>query len=221
MERTGRVSAIAHSNARARLATLDRSECRACSPAPCACQSPPPRRSPREGARKRRRRRVARSARFSPTHIPSDKAKKYIPHRPRTILLVLPRRSAVKCRAAFKQTGHAACGTCGVVHAGPCASCACARTHDSRGGAAVCPCGCHGDKMMHRATTRRAMVSAAAAALPLFVASGHSALALPSPTAVDDMEARKMAREEVLKAARAKAAAAAAPAPAPPPPKED
>jgi hypothetical protein len=75
--------------------------------------------------------------------------------------------------------------------------------------------------MMHRATTRRAMVSAAAAALPLFVASGHSALALPSPTAVDDMEARKMAREEVLKAARAKAAAAAAPAPAPPPPKED
>ena len=39
---------------------------------------------------------------------------------------------------------------------------------------------------------------------------------LPSPTNQDDMEKRKMAREEMLKAARAKAAAQAA-AEAPPP----
>ena len=42
---------------------------------------------------------------------------------------------------------------------------------------------------------------------------------LPSPTNQDDMEARKMAREEMLKAARAKAAAQAqAQAPPPQPP---
>jgi hypothetical protein len=49
---------------------------------------------------------------------------------------------------------------------------------------------------------------AAAGLGPLFLS--RAATAAPSPTNVDDMEARKMAREEMLKAARAKAAAQAA-----------
>ena len=49
----------------------------------------------------------------------------------------------------------------------------------------------------------------------LLLANSAYAGGLPSPTNVDDMEKRKMAREEILKAARAKAAAQAAPAAAP------
>ena len=71
-----------------------------------------------------------------------------------------------------------------------------------------------------RRASRRAFV-AAAGLVPLLFFRDESSAA-PSPTNVDDMEARKMAREEMLKAARAKAAAqaaaeagTAAPAPAP------
>lgn len=71
-----------------------------------------------------------------------------------------------------------------------------------------------------RRASRRAFV-AATGLVPLLFFRDESSAA-PSPTNVDDMEARKMAREEMLKAARAKAAAqaaaeagTAAPAPAP------
>ena len=67
-----------------------------------------------------------------------------------------------------------------------------------------------------RCATRRAVLSAAFAAVPLFAAPSALAGGLPSPTAVDEMEMRKAKREEVLKAARAKAAAQAA-AQTPPP----
>ena len=71
-----------------------------------------------------------------------------------------------------------------------------------------------------RRASRRAFVAATGLVPLLFF--GDESSAAPSPTNVDDMEARKMAREEMLKAARAKAAAqaaaeagTAAPAPAP------
>jgi len=64
-------------------------------------------------------------------------------------------------------------------------------------------------------SSRRAALVAAASFAPLLLANSAYAGGLPSPTNVDDMEKRKMAREEILKAARAKAAAQAAPAAAP------
>ena len=79
-------------------------------------------------------------------------------------------------------------------------------------------CACAG--CASRRASRRAFV-AATGLVPLLFFRDESSAA-PSPTNVDDMEARKMAREEILKAARAKAAAqaaaeagTAAPAPAP------
>lgn len=112
--------------------------------------------------------------------------------RMRTGVPTLRSRRALRCQSAAKNDGVGAscsCCSCGAV------ACACR-----------CECRCHGH-------SRRGFLAlhAAAAAVPLLtMASGAAAGGLPSPTDVDGMEARKMAREEILKAARAKAAAQAA-----------
>lgn len=67
---------------------------------------------------------------------------------------------------------------------------------------------CSSQKKSRREKSRRAVVSAVIGVGSLF--RTQTARAAPSPTNLDDMEARKMARDEMLKAARAKAAAEAA-----------
>ena len=115
------------------------------------------------------------------------------------------RSSATRGPARIAATSRPGSGPSRVV----CASC----------GEAQCTPSCACSRCATQRASRRAFVAAAGLGPLLF---SRAATAAPSPTNVDDMEARKMAREEMLKAARAKAAAqaaaeaaAAAPAPAP------
>ena len=98
----------------------------------------------------------------------------------------------------------------------------CGGTHPDCGNGRCDKCGNAACHCAHAsAATRRAMLSQLTIG-PLALLLGAKPAAaggLPSPTNQDDMEARKMAREEMLKAARAKAAAEAkAQAPPPQPP---
>ena len=104
---------------------------------------------------------------------------------------------------AARATATSTCGACGAAHGpGPCRKTTRVECEHEDIPSCACP-------------TRRTLITSAVAFVPAFLAaSGARAAVLPSPTAVDDMEKRKMAREEMLKAARAKAAAQAAPAPA-------
>ena len=119
-------------------------------------------------------------------------------NRPRTTTSCRTRHH-VAARAAARYS-KSACSDCG-------SSSPCACAHPSCG-SKTCPC-------PSVRSSRRAALVAAASFAPLLLANSAYAGGLPSPTNVDDMEKRKMAREEILKAARAKAAAQAAPAAAP------
>ena len=121
------------------------------------------------------------------------------PDPPQPLARPPPRRRA-------RATATSTCGACGAAHgAGPCRKTTRVECEHEDIPSCACP-------------TRRTLITSAVAFVPAFLAaSGARAAVLPSPTAVDDMEKRKMAREEMLTAARAKAAAQAAPARRSPP----
>ena len=153
-----------------------------------------PRRQPREGF-------DSNPTSDSPSHINCD-AHLVPPPEPR-VSTNRTRARAVLCQAATQ------CPSCGGTHPD------CGNGRCDKCGNAACNCS-HAS-----AATRRAMM-AQFTFVPVALLLGAKpaeAGGLPSPTNQDDMEKRKMAREEMLKAARAKAAAqAAAEAPPPPPP---